>query len=220
MHAAARGWQGASICCIPAGAGPEVALQDVAAYPDEWSVETARARYFEANGFAGDGGYDADWVRFKVGPFPVAFPNTAGRKAAVPCHDLHHVATGYDTDLAGEGEIGAWEIASGCFHVRAAWVLNMLAVWPSLFFAGGRVYRAFVRGRHSRNLYDGPYDDALLQEKVGELRSRLGLDRQTPPAGATDRLAFAGFVATVVAIQLAIALVLFGVPAWLLGALD
>jgi hypothetical protein len=190
----------------------------VAAYANGTSVGEARARYFEAAGFAADGGYDEAWVRFKVGPFPVAFPNTAGRKAAVPCHDLHHVATGYDTDLAGEGEIGAWEIASGCFHVRAAWVLNMLAVWPVLFYALGRVYRAFVRGRHCRNLYDRPYDDALLGKSVGDLRAQLGLDPATPAASGADRLAFARFVASVVGLQVAIVVVFFGVPAWLLGA--
>ena len=52
---------------------------------DEVRVADARAAYFEANGFGPDGGYDEDWVRFRVGPVPVMFPNTAGRKAAVPC---------------------------------------------------------------------------------------------------------------------------------------
>lgn len=192
----------------------------MAAYPDDSSVGDARARYFAANGFGADGGYREDWVRFKVGPFPVVFPNTAGRKAAVPCHDLHHVASGYDTNLAGEAEIGAWEIASGCFHVRAAWVLNMLAVWPVLFYAPGRVYRAFVRGRHSKNLYDGSYDDALLAKRVGELRAKLGLDAEPPAATNADRFAFARFVASVLGMQLAIVIVFFGFPAWLLGAFD
>lgn len=188
------------------------------AYGDDWSVKAARARYFETNGFGADGGYEEDWVRFKVGPIPIAFPNTAGRKAAVPCHDLHHVATGYQTDLAGEGEIGAWEIASGCFHVRAAWVLNMLAVWPVLFFALRRVYRAFVRGRHSRNLYEGVLGEPILSGSVGKLRAHLGLDTSLPPATAADKLAFARFLTTVVAMQTAIVIVFFGLPAWLLGA--
>lgn len=186
-------------------------------YGDDWQVGEARGRYFEANGF-GDGGYDEGWVRLRIGPLPVAFPNTPGRKAAVPLHDLHHVATGYDTDLAGEGEIGAWEIASGCFHMRAAWVLNLLAAWPVLFYALPRVFRAFVRGRHSRNLYDAPMHDALLTLQVGELRARLGLDTAMPPATRADKLAFAGFLATELGVQLAIAAVLFGLPAWWLLA--
>lgn len=186
-------------------------------YEDDWAVRTARARYFEQNGFD-EAGYQDDWVRLRVGPVPIAFPNTQGRRAAVPLHDLHHVATGYGTDLVGEGEIGAWEIASGCFHVRAAWVLDMLAVWPVLFYALPRVYRAFVRGRHSHNLYGGPMDAALLELRVGELRRRLGLDA-APPATRRDRLAFAGFLATVVGMQLVIAGLLVGAPLyWLLAS--
>ncbi|MGH0032273.1 MAG: hypothetical protein ACQGVC_20975 [Myxococcota bacterium] len=188
-------------------------------YADDWTVAEARARYFETNGFGADGGYDDDWVRFAVGPFPIRFPNTDGRKAAVPAHDLHHVATGYDTDLAGEGEIGAWEIASGCWQARAAWLLNSLAVWPVLFYALPRVYRAFVRGRHSRNLYDGTPVAELLDAKVAVLRARLGLDVPAPPATTADKLAFARFLATVLALQLAIALVLFGLPALAIAAL-
>jgi hypothetical protein len=187
----------------------------VTVYEDQWTVSQARTRYFEANGF-GDGGYDDDWVRFKVGPVPIAIPNTDGRKAAVPLHDLHHVATGYDTDLAGEGEIAAWELASGCRQVPAAWVLNVLAVWPVLFYALPRVHRAFLRGRRTRNLYDAPMDDALLDLHVGELRDRLGLDGAAPSAGLADQLAFARFLLMVVAIQTGIALLLFGLPAWLL----
>ena len=189
-------------------------------YADEWTVEAARARYFEANNFAPDGGYDADWVRFKVGPFPVIFPNTAGRKAAVPQHDLHHLATAYDTNLVGEAEIGAWEIASGCFQVRAAWILNMLVQWPVIFFALPRAYRAFVRGRHSRNLYDGPFSEPMLKKYVGELREDLGLDAPTREATTADKLAFVRFLATAIAIQIVIAIVFFGVPAWWLGAFD
>lgn len=185
-------------------------------YADDSTVREARARYFEANGFGPDGGYEKHWVTFRLGPIPVAFPNTAGRRAAVPCHDLHHVATGYDTDLAGEGEIGAWEIASGCGHLRAAWILDALAVWPVLLYAPRRVYRAFVRGRHCRNLYDGSYGEALLGGSVGALRARLGVDGSVPAATRADALAFAGFLARIASFQLAIGVVLLGIPAWLL----
>ncbi len=183
-------------------------------YGDEVLVGRARARYFEANGFGSDGGYAKDWVRFKVGPIPIAFPNTAARKAAVPCHDLHHVATGYETDLVGEGEIGAWEIASGCAHMRAALILNLLAVWPVLFYAPGRVYRAFLRGRHSRNLYDGSHGEAVLALTVGALRTQLRLDASPPPATAADRIAFVGFLTRVVGLQVGLLVLVFGFPAW------
>ena len=44
------------------------------------TMEQARARYFEVNGFGADGGYAADWVDFKLGPIPLPFPNTDGRR--------------------------------------------------------------------------------------------------------------------------------------------
>jgi hypothetical protein len=135
----------------------------------------ARAQYFRENGIQADGGYTAKWVRIKLGPVPVVFPNTSGRRAALLPHDLHHVATGYDTTLIGEAEIGAWELASGCRHYVAAWVLNIGAVITGLFLAPRRVYRAFSRGRHSTNLYHLGVDASWPEETVGELRQRLGL---------------------------------------------
>lgn len=188
------------------------------AYADDSTLLAARARYFADNGFALDGGYADDWVIVKLGPIPFPIPNTASRRAAVPNHDLHHVATGFATDLVGEGEIGAWEIASGCAHVRAALVLNLLVMWPVLFMAPGRLFRAFVWGRHTRNLYGERVDAGLLAETVGSLRRRLGLDAPRPAATPADRASFAAWMAAVVAPQLAIAALLFGLPAWwLLG---
>src|SRR2546425_10008425 len=68
------------------------------------------------------------WVRLKLGPVLLWFPNTRGRVRAVRLHDLHHIATGYTTTPVGEAEIGAWELASGCGDYLAAWVLNLGAV--------------------------------------------------------------------------------------------
>ena len=136
-------------------------------------MREARARYLADNGF-GDGGYEDGWVRFKVGPLPVAFPNTASRKRAVPLHDLHHVATGYGTDLRGEAEIASWELAAGCERHIAAWVLNLMAL-PLALLAPRRVWAAWQRGRASRSLYRGPFRESLLDMTVGQLRSELGL---------------------------------------------
>jgi hypothetical protein len=169
----------------------------VPVYADDEPVRNARQRYFEANGL-GEGGYAERWVKFKAGPFPVAFPNTKGRVRAVRMHDLHHLLTGYDTNLLGEGEIGAWEVASGCHHHRAAWVLNLLAYWGGLLAGPASVWRAFVRGRRSGNLYAGEWDEALLDRTVGELRNEVGV----APAGAAaepgDGAAFAVWTALAV----------------------
>jgi hypothetical protein len=166
----------------------------VATYADSLSLHDARRVYFDANGFGDDGGYASRWVKLKLGPLPIWFPNTQGRVFAVRYHDLHHVATGYDTNLLGEGEIGAWEVASGCRNQFAAWWLNLIAMWLGCFQAPGRIFRAFVRGRHTRNLYGAAFDDALLASSVGALRARLGLAGAEPLPTPRDRLAFAGWL--------------------------
>lgn len=155
-------------------------VRSVELHRDAWdpalSLEQARADYFRFNGFGEDGGYGAKWVDFKLGPIPFPFPNTPQRVDAVRYHDLHHVMTGYQTDLLGEFEISAWELASGCADKTAAWILNFGGYAAGLLVAPRRTLRAFVRGRHSHNLYRRRYDDALLARTVGEMRRELGLD--------------------------------------------
>jgi hypothetical protein len=147
----------------------------MATYSDSMSLFQARAEYFRENGFGEDGGYARKWVKVRLGPVPVWFPNTKARRAALLPHDLHHVATGYDTTLVGEAEIGAWELASGCRHYYAAWVLNMGAVAIGLLIAPRQVWRAFLRGRRCRNLYGLGVDASWRDDTVGRLRQRLGL---------------------------------------------
>jgi hypothetical protein len=159
-------------------------------YDDALSLRAARERYF---GLAGiEPGYDAAWVKLKAGPIPLWFPNTKARIRAVKLHDLHHVVTGYTTTWTGEAEIGAWEISSGCAGFVAAWLLNLSAFAIGLVIAPAATWRAFVRGRQTRNLYgsEGELREALLDESVGALRRRLGLDRPLQPAGPSDRLTF------------------------------
>ncbi|MEX2209047.1 MAG: hypothetical protein WEF50_22750 [Myxococcota bacterium] len=173
------------------------------------TVGEARARYFERAGFPPDGGYAASFVALgKLGPIPLGFPNTDSRRRAVVMHDLHHVATGYETDWAGEGEISAWEISAGCGRYPFAWFINLQGMVMGWFVGPGRTWRAWVRGRHSRSLYAEGYSDALLRETVGSLRARLGLDRPAPAPTPGDRLSYAFWCA----LAAAHALVLLGLP--------
>jgi hypothetical protein len=161
---------------------------------DDLTLRDVRDRYFEQNGL-GDGGYQARWVRLQAGPIPIVFPNTKERIRSVRLHDLHHPLTGYGTTWTGESEIGAWEIASGCADHVAAWILNLAALAIGVVIAPRATFAAFVRGRHSRNLYREPFDEALLGERVADARRRLGLDRPTPPGAPRDGVAFAGWTA-------------------------
>ncbi len=166
----------------------------MARYDESLTVAEARERYFAENGV--DPGYGERWITLRVAgrALPV-FPNTRARIAAARIHDLHHIAAEYDTSWTGEAEIGAWELASGCGPYLAAWVLNLTAFGIGCLIAPRKLLRAFVRGRHSRNLYGGAFDSARLTQKLGELRRELGLDQPPPRPSPADRAAFALWVA-------------------------
>lgn len=146
-----------------------------AAVDSTQTLRNALGDYFRDNGFGPDGGYSANWVDFSLGPIPFPFPNSPARKRAVPYHDLHHLVTGYRTDLRGEFEISAWEIGAGCKDYVAAWQLNLGGMAGGLALCPLRCFRAFVRGRRSHTFYGQPYDDALLSLTIGEARRQLGL---------------------------------------------
>ena len=138
-------------------------------------LREARAQYFRENGLGEDGGYSKRWVKVQVASIPMGFPNSNARRRAVWLHDLHHIVTGYDTSWVGEAEIAAWELGSGCRDYYAAWLLNLAAVMVGAFIAPRRVWRAFIRGRHSNSLYHLDVDERCLDETVDTVRKRLGI---------------------------------------------
>ena len=165
----------------------------MAGYDDDLTLGEARERYFAANGFSAR--YDERWVKLRLGKHALpVLPNTRARVAAARVHDLHHVATGYDTSWTGEGEIGAWELASGCGPYLAAWVLNLGAFGIGLWISPRRMLRAFVRGRHTRNFYAEGFNSARLTRTVGKLRRELGLNQAVPSATPMDLLSFGGWM--------------------------
>jgi hypothetical protein len=127
----------------------------------------------------------------RAGFVPIWFPNTVARVKAVRFHDLHHVLTEYPTTWRGEAEIGAWEVATGCAAHYQAWLLNLLAFAIGLVINPRGVYRAFMRGRRSRNLYRAKFSDELLARRVGDVRRELELDGAAAPHAPADRGAFA-----------------------------
>jgi hypothetical protein len=186
-------------------------------YSPELTLREARERYFELNDFPG-GGYEDRWVKVKVGAFPIWFPNVASRKRAVRYHDLHHILTEYETTWRGEAEIGAWEVATGGAGAAVGWLLDLLAFAVGLVIHPRGVYRAFVRGRHSANLFRAEFDDALLAQRVGAKRRELRLDGEVS-AAAGDRVAFVAWSLASVATYLATGVVLLApvaLAAWLL----
>ena len=152
------------------------------------SLRDARTLFFERGNLGADGGYSRRWVRVESKPIAFYFPKCRSRVAAARLHDLHHIAAEYDTDWAGEAEIAAWEIASGCTHYYIAWILNLGAFAVGLIVAPKSLFRAFVRGRHARtNLYHTGLSELQLDEViVGILRARLAVGALSVKASARD----------------------------------
>ncbi len=153
------------------------------------TMAEALRRYFDENGFGADGGYASAWVDVKLGPIPFPLPNSDARRRAVKFHDLHHVLTGYGTDLSGEFEISAWEIGAGCRDFHAAWVLNLSGMAGGVLTVPVRTWRAFARGLRERSTYGMDYE-ALLKRRVEDLRAELGIKQGPSRAGLGTVLRF------------------------------
>lgn len=136
------------------------------------TVREARDAYLRRNGFTTDA-YEAPKFSFVIGGITWSLPNYAARRRMIPLHDLHHVATGYDTDLAGESEQSAWELRAG---IRGwfLWWFKLSAIAIGCVICPRRVLRAFRKARGQRTLYvqNVRYDE-LLDRSVGELREEL-----------------------------------------------
>lgn len=151
------------------------------AMPAEWSVRRGRDAYLAENGFTAEA-YDAAWTPATLFGLPFAVPNTERHRWAIMLHDLHHVATGYGTDLAGEAEISAWELRRGLRLL--GWYVSGLVTLGAvmgLVVAPRRTVAAWrASGRATTSLFqrDVPYE-ALLEMSIGEVRAMLGV----PPAG-------------------------------------
>jgi hypothetical protein len=173
---------------------------------NDTTLGSARAAYWQANGFGNDGGDSLDWVPLKLWKLTLRIPNTEGRRRAVRIHDLHHIVTAYETTWMGESEIAAWELASGCLAWPAATVLNLGALAIGVVIAPMRCARAWARGRQTLNLYREDGVDHLLPRKVGETRVQLRLDRPAPRTRARDVLAMAAVALPTLALLVAITL--------------
>lgn len=159
-------------------------------YADAFTLKQGLQEYFKVSGFD-DSSYTINYVKLKIGPIPLYMPNPQSRKLAVKTHDLHHVLTEYKTDWAGETQIGAWEVGSGCRKVWIAWFLNMSILPVGIVLNPKKSILAFVAGRRSRNLYDLEYDDVLLSKTIGQVRNELKIQTTAQDITSVD---FANYV--------------------------
>ena len=140
------------------------------------TIATAVEHYMQTNGFTREE-YTAKSVPVKVGPFIFRLPNGPARQRAIAQHDVHHVLTGYATDLAGEAEIGAFELRAGCTSFFL-YMINIAAVVAGLFIAPRKVLRAWRRARGARTLYAlGLGSGDVERLEVEALRELAGVPR-------------------------------------------
>jgi len=125
-----------------------------------------------------DGGQSSSYVRIELAKkIFLYFPNFDARRKAIFKHDVHHMVTGYTSTFKGETEIGAWEIGSGCRHYWAAFALDIAAITPGMLFNPAGVYKAFVRGRRTKNLYSDSFtDEQVMDMRVADIRQSLLLN--------------------------------------------
>jgi hypothetical protein len=156
------------------------------------TVRVARSRFFAASGFDADGGYDRAWADERFGPFAYSVPNSRARARALRIHDVHHLVTGYPTSWRGEASISAWELGSGWGRLPYAWVIALFGFFTGLLAEPRAMFRAFLRGRASANLYDRGDIEPLLDRSLAELARELRVPPEgTVRASAADVVRFA-----------------------------
>ncbi|APR83482.1 Hypothetical protein A7982_08831 [Minicystis rosea] len=151
-------------------------MSDLLPYPADWTVRRARDAYLAENGFT-VAAYDDAWTEASFLGIRFSVPNTQRHRWAIMLHDLHHVATGFGTDLTGEGEISLWELRRG-LSALGLYVGGIVAsgALMGVFASPRRAWAAFSASGSTPSLFDPNVDyDALLDMTVGELRARLAV---------------------------------------------
>ena len=93
-------------------------------------------------------------VSVYTGCMLVPLPNIEVRHIYLKYHDLHHLMTGFSVGRIGEGEVSAWELGSGSFYRNPILgVMNFIALSTGLALQPKRMWKAFLLGCQSQNLY-------------------------------------------------------------------
>jgi hypothetical protein len=146
----------------------------MSSYPPEQVIKVAMQTYFKTHDLGEDGGLNKTWGKIKVGRIYIPILNITARRKALVFHDIHHIVTGYAGDWKGEVSISAWEISSGCGKYWAAWGLDLGGMAVGLFIYTKSVFKAFIRGRRTKNLYRNTIShEAALAMQINELKDKL-----------------------------------------------
>jgi hypothetical protein len=143
------------------------------------TAEEALNRHFVETGICAKGCTRSDWypgnfVSLKIGGTSLPIFPILRRDGPIVLHDLHHMIAGYPPTWRGEAELAAWEIGSGgCRWHIFYWIDRLSFLLIGLVAAPVAVWRAFARGRRSRNLFDQE-PEAVLRMDIAELEGYVG----------------------------------------------
>ena len=146
---------------------------------DHLPVKEALPIFYADYKLQSDGGVDDSTVKIELFKGVSLFiPNFETRKKVILKHDIHHLVTGYTAVMKGETEISAWELSTGCRHNWVAFTLNTYAMTSGIPFNPIGIWKAWLRGQRTQNLYQKKYrDEDLLDQTVAELKTELGLQK-------------------------------------------
>lgn len=138
-------------------------------------LRDARDVYLRENGFSMET-YTQPTFRVPFGRWTLTLPNPRARQRVIAIHDIHHVLTGYGTDLVGECEVAAWEVRSGMGRNWFAWYICLGTSLLGLLRCPARTATAFRAGAGCRSLLNlSALPAALLETTVAEARRRQGI---------------------------------------------
>ena len=165
---------------------------------DHLSVKEALPIFYDNYKLQSDGGVDDSTVKIELfNGVSLFIPNFETRKKVILKHDIHHLVTGYTAEMKGETEISAWELSTGCRHNWVAFTLNTYAMTSGILFNPIGIWKAWLRGQRTQNLYQKKYrDEDLFDQTVAELKNELGLqkDNKQKTSYLTALLSFTGFL--------------------------
>jgi len=163
----------------------------MARYPDDLSLRTARACFFETPD-------SARTAVMAIGGFAsrpsrsLLFSQLAFARRAARLHDLHHIAASTERIGQAKERLRHGKSRAGCGGYHAAWLLNLGGFGAGLLVAPRRVFHAFLRGRRAKtNLYKSGIDESRLDQITVEmLRDELGLRVPVKSARSADLALF------------------------------
>jgi hypothetical protein len=117
------------------------------------NIEQSLSKFYEESGFEVETGNRPAFVAVFVGCLLIPLPNVETRRKYIKYHDLHHVITGFGATQVGEGEVSAWELGTGSFLQPILMFMNLIAISTALAVDPTRVFKAYLLGCKSRNLY-------------------------------------------------------------------